>query len=242
MAYTFASAHCDLGLTLEDKGYLNSITYGDQVSEFHPWNVFLFICGLAPFYAGLVFFFLPESPKFLMTIGENEKALKVFQKVYGINTGKSPESFPIKKLVDETKLHDSKYGGYVTANRTMIQALKEGWQQITPLFYPPNLGNLILVCFIQFLTIQSLQMLRLWLPQIFQAIDDYKHNTNGTTAALCTMIDLLTPTHPTDECSVNMDNSHVYINSIIVAVISMGGYGLTGFVINILGKKKILSK
>lgn len=36
-------------------------------------------------------------------------------------------------------------------------------------------------------------MLRLWLPQIFQAIDDYRHLHNGTTGSLCSMLELLHP-------------------------------------------------
>lgn len=40
--------------------------------------------------------FLPESPKFLMTVGRNKEALEVFQKVYTLNTGKSKEDFPVQ--------------------------------------------------------------------------------------------------------------------------------------------------
>lgn len=39
--------------------------------------------------------FLPESPKFLMTTGRNEKALTIFRKVYRINTGEPEDSFPV---------------------------------------------------------------------------------------------------------------------------------------------------
>lgn len=37
----------------------------------------------------------PESPKFLMTMGRNEEALKVFRKVYAMNTGNDPDTFPV---------------------------------------------------------------------------------------------------------------------------------------------------
>jgi hypothetical protein len=40
---------------------------------------------------------MPESPKFLMTTGNNEAALDVFRKVYRFNTGNSPETFPVRK-------------------------------------------------------------------------------------------------------------------------------------------------
>lgn len=43
----------------------------------------------------------------------------------------------------------SQHGGQVTAKRSQVEALKEGWQQIKPLFFPPFLVKLVLVCAIQ---------------------------------------------------------------------------------------------
>lgn len=41
--------------------------------------------------------------------------------------------------------------------------------------------------------------------------------------------------------SQNTNNASVYINSMIIGAVSMGGYLLTGSIINFIGKKKILS-
>ncbi|KAJ3666320.1 hypothetical protein Zmor_001770 [Zophobas morio] len=150
----------------------------------------------------------------------------------------------VKKLIDEIELKKNKpdqHGGVVTANRSKIQALKEGWQQMKPIFYPPYLKHVILVCIIQTLFTMSLNSLRLWLPQIFQAITDYQHFNNGSTADLCRMLEILQPSPTSDGCVVNLDNSPVYINSIIVASVSMCSYFFAGYLINILGKKKLLS-
>lgn len=38
---------------------------------------------------------MPETPKFLMAKGETQKAMEVFAWVYSLNTGKSPDSFPV---------------------------------------------------------------------------------------------------------------------------------------------------
>ncbi|XP_023311261.1 synaptic vesicle glycoprotein 2B-like [Anoplophora glabripennis] len=208
---------------------------------YHSWNVYLLLCSIPAFYSGIVFLFLPESPKFLMTTGKNEKALKIFRKVYRINSGEPEESFPITELVDETAIPtDSKHGGKVTANRTKIQALKEGWQQINPLFHSPYSIKMVLVCLIQICNLQSVSMLRLWLPEMFQAIEDYKLHHNGSTDSLCTMLQQLKPNKAVTGCTINMDNAPVYINSIIVSSVSLGGYLVTGSIINLIGKKKIL--
>lgn len=45
--------------------------------------------------SGIIFIFLPESPKFLMSMGRNQEALEVFQTMFKLNTGKSIEMYPV---------------------------------------------------------------------------------------------------------------------------------------------------
>lgn len=64
--------------------------------EIHTWQVFLAVCSIPPcLVAGISVAFLPESPKFLMSRGHNEQAMKVFRQIYSINTGKDPNSYPV---------------------------------------------------------------------------------------------------------------------------------------------------
>ncbi|KRT78777.1 membrane transporter, partial [Oryctes borbonicus] len=163
--------------------------------KLHSWNFFILICALPSAGAAIGHRFLPESPKFLMTVGRNEEALRVFKKVYSCNTGNDPDTFPIKSLVDETKLNTGgKHGGAVTANRTKTQALKEGWQQIAPMFFPPHLWKMSLAATIQCGLMLGTNTLRLWLPQIFTAMNDYQLSHVNETASLCKMLETITPT------------------------------------------------
>ncbi|KAF7285169.1 hypothetical protein GWI33_011708 [Rhynchophorus ferrugineus] len=221
----------------------NTIDFSIFNYNFHSWNIFLLITGLPAFITGLMFILLPESPKFLMSRGENDKALEVFRKVYSINTGQPKDTYPIRKLVDETKLKaNNQHGGQVTAQRSTVQTLKEGFRQIKPLFFPPYLLKVILTCAIMLFIVMGLNMLRLWLPQIFQTITDYQVAHNGSTASLCTMLEIITPSNnaSSDECVVNTDNSTVYINSIIVGCTAICGYVVAGSVIRLIGKKKMV--
>lgn len=84
---------------------------------------------------------MPESPKFLMTAGRNEEALKIFKKVYKINSGKPSDSYQIQALVDEVQ--------QISKQKSKKQALKEGVQQLKPLVKAPYLSKFIMVCSIQ---------------------------------------------------------------------------------------------
>ncbi|KAL3280315.1 hypothetical protein HHI36_017804 [Cryptolaemus montrouzieri] len=200
----------------------------------HSWGVYLLVNALPAILSGIVFIFLPESPKFLMSKGRNKEALVVFQTIYSINSGKSREKYPIKKLVEETMKNKR--------SESIYQGLKGGWAQIRPLFGSTYLLLFLLVCALQMFVFMSFSTLRLWMPQIFQAVNDYKFLNNDTSAPLCEMISSFKPSkNESKECFVNFDNLEVYINSAIVAATSLVGYLITGFLINAIGQKRILN-
>ncbi|XP_044761851.1 synaptic vesicle glycoprotein 2B-like isoform X2 [Coccinella septempunctata] len=208
----------------------------------HSWNIFLLVAACPSLIAGCIFLFLPESPKFLMTIGRNDEALSIMRTVYKINTGKPGDTYPIKSLILERKQELADTNGEY--KRDSKQALKEGWGQLKPLFIPPLLSNMLLVCGLQMLIMMSLNTLRLWLPQLFQAINDYEYYNNGTSAPLCTMLDVIRPkqnlTAVPEECVVNNNNDQVYTNVMIVSTVTLIGYIIAGSLINVLGKKILL--
>lgn len=55
--------------------------------DFKPWRLFLVVNSLINLWNGIIFSILPESPKFLLTINQKEKALAVLRRVYAFNTG-----------------------------------------------------------------------------------------------------------------------------------------------------------
>ncbi|XP_018562439.1 synaptic vesicle glycoprotein 2B-like [Anoplophora glabripennis] len=207
--------------------------------EFQSWNVFLLILSLSPITSGIAFLFMPESPKFLMSTGRNAEALRVFQKIYRINKGKSADTYPIKVLANEMVLDRNDKNSVEQKGK---KAIIEGLYKIKPLFCPPLLFKLLLVCMNSFIILMSTNTLKLWLPQLFQAINDYEFDHNGASSSMCEMLDsgLKLTNSTSSTCAVNLDNSSVYIRSIIVGFTSILCFSLTGTIINALGKKKLI--
>ncbi|XP_045461408.1 synaptic vesicle 2-related protein-like [Harmonia axyridis] len=197
----------------------------------NSWGIFLLINAIPSILSGLIFCFLPESPKFLMSMGRNEEALSVFQTIYSLNTGRKKTSFPIKELIMEKpkSLEDSQDSFLVSR-----------YKQLRELFEPKLLKIFILVCFLQMFMTTSFFTLRIWMPQLFQAINDYKFINNGTSSNLCDMLTVLKRAKTTKECFVNFENFEVYINSMIVCITSMAGYFVAGGLINLIGQNKLL--
>lgn len=66
--------------------------------DFKPWRLYLICNSLVNLFNGIVFAIMPESPKFLMTINQKEKALDVLRHVYAFNTGQPKEVNAVKML------------------------------------------------------------------------------------------------------------------------------------------------
>ncbi|XP_065203990.1 uncharacterized protein LOC135834081 [Planococcus citri] len=66
----------------------------------NSWRLFILCCSIFPFLGLLsTLLLLEESPAFLLEEGNSEKSLKILRKIYSTNTGKAPETFPVRKLM-----------------------------------------------------------------------------------------------------------------------------------------------
>lgn len=72
-----------------------SLTLFGGAFVYNSWRIFILVCSMPALIAFLGLLNFPESPKYLMSKGRNEEALKVFQKMYSMNTGNPPEMFPV---------------------------------------------------------------------------------------------------------------------------------------------------
>lgn len=59
--------------------------------EFKPWRLFMVINSLLNLWNAIAFYYLPESPKFLLAMNRKDEALDVLSRVYAFNTGNDKE-------------------------------------------------------------------------------------------------------------------------------------------------------
>lgn len=227
------------------------ITFLSKTIEINSWRVFLAICSLPQFLACVALFAFPESPRFLILKGRHNEALDVFKKIYSLNTGKNPDTYPIKSFEDEYSVKSSE--------ECIKNKLCSSLRQMKPLFLPPNIFNLILISMIQLGATMGSNSLRLWMPQLFAMIESYKStlmkndsHVSGLQPSFCYMLvqeeSFLNSTRYVNEtinngtvtCISAELNSRVFINSIVIAVTGVIGYTLAGTLITVVGKKKLM--
>lgn len=204
----------------------------------NSWRIFLMLSTLPSLTGAFLVYFMPETPKFLMTHGRTEEAMRVFQTMYAWNTGHARESYPVKRLQSGMTLSGEKKG--------FVQSVAEGWEQVNPLFKKPYLTPALIIFLMQALTMLSLNTVRLLQPQIFAS---YLAQNGAGDIDVCTTIDsppsnktsvLLRGTHLlASHCATQIIDSRVYSNATFVGACTFGYFIIANFLMPLLGKKKL---
>ncbi|XP_043462186.1 synaptic vesicle glycoprotein 2C-like isoform X2 [Leptopilina heterotoma] len=210
--------------------------------EINSWRIFLAVCSIPEFMACFAMSFFPESPRFLLAKKRTDEALIVFKNIYSINTGKHPDTYPIKCLAEEQCFKESEESG-------IVQNILHSWQQIKPLFQSPNVYKLFLIASIQFGCTVGSNSLRLWMPQLFSMIETYTAmHPNSKAVTVCEMLSgsknnsFSSSNNSTQTiCTENVVNATVYINSIVIALTGVVGYSLASSLVPIIGKRKLMA-
>ncbi|KAG6798478.1 synaptic vesicle glycoprotein 2C isoform X1 [Apis mellifera caucasica] len=237
------SLPCIAWLIIPQKWIIN---LGSGDVEINSWRVFLAICSLPEFLACMAIFAFPESPRFLLLKGKTDEALEVFKKIYSMNTGKDPDTYPIKDLEEEYSVECS--------SDDIRDKLRACWQQIKPLFLPPNIFKLIVISLIQLGATIGSNSIRLWMPQLFTMMENFKSNYtiqeySSSQPRFCYMLgqqqsnsSSLSETLNVAHACIPVElNSKVFINSIVIATTGVVGYTLAGSLITVIGKKKLIA-
>lgn len=109
---------------------------------YKPWRLYILTSSLINAISFIILLFLPESPKFMLAMGKNDKALEILQSVYSINTGKTKKSFPVQEISLES----------IGSNLSEVHGFKNivltVWKQTWPLFRAPHLINMLCLCYL----------------------------------------------------------------------------------------------
>ncbi|XP_063226465.1 synaptic vesicle glycoprotein 2B-like isoform X2 [Bacillus rossius redtenbacheri] len=233
--------------------------FGGHIT-YNSWRVFVAVCTIPSFLAGCLMTCFDESPKFLMSRGQTDEALRVLRKVYSINTGKHPDTYPVKALLSgRIETQSSK----VTLEEQdsfekILTLVTSGWKQVKPLFRLPHITSAILVFSIQFGALLSMNTIRLWMPQLFFIMEDFAKlqedaaDSSLDGYSLCEMLAFSKQLERSklnqsavafedlETCTVNVVKSTMYLNSVIVGGVTGVFYLFAGSIINAMGRKRML--
>ncbi|XP_073959676.1 synaptic vesicle glycoprotein 2B-like [Choristoneura fumiferana] len=212
--------------------------------EFHSWNIYLYVSSISSLAAALMYWHLPESPKFLLTLGRETEALDVIKRIYHENSGQPKDSFHIKSL--------NSMGTFVTPDKISIKKqLTNALYLSKELFQRPLIYQLIIFSGSTFVNLLAYSSLRLWFPQLSTIVENFQSKHGGETSEFCIMIDgytselarnvsLAAENSVADICVPHPSGQDTYINGIILGVFSGVLIGISSSLVDILGQKPLM--
>ncbi|KAG5891551.1 hypothetical protein JTB14_028569 [Gonioctena quinquepunctata] len=218
------------------------IGFRNEHFVYNSWRIFLLICSFPSFIVAALLFFLPESPKFLLSQGRSEEAIAIFKYIYHVNTGNDAEDYPVKHLIYEQeeltyeqKMKEESRGKYTN----MIVDILDNTKQ---LFVSPILRYTIISIIINFTFHIGYYGLMMWFPELFNRFDEYARSHNNTDASVCEVTDYVVNLGSHVEGGLCSDkiSSSVFMESLITVSAALPSNVLAILGMDRLGRKFFL--
>ncbi|XP_063230490.1 synaptic vesicle glycoprotein 2B isoform X2 [Bacillus rossius redtenbacheri] len=159
---------------------------------YNSWRIFLLMCSVPSFMVAVLLFFLPESPKFLLSRGEHDAALAIFKDIYQSNTGKDRDTYPVKELlVDDSQVEEAKEDEDVVIVGKCRDTLNDIMDNSKQIFLPPILRFTLISITINLTFHIGYYGLMMWFPELFNRFNEYNTFHPGQEASVCEVTDFV---------------------------------------------------
>lgn len=164
---------------------------------------------------GGLLFYLPESPKFLLSQGRFEEALAIFRGIYVTNTGNSKDLYPVKELIIDDQLRAELEEVKKPIKNKYKRMLFNMADHSKQLFQSPILKFTIISITINFTFHIGYYGLMMWFPELFNRFDDYSEQFPGEDTDVCKVTNYVVKLH--NDHGICNDNipSTVFMESLI---------------------------
>ncbi|XP_017475873.1 PREDICTED: synaptic vesicle glycoprotein 2A-like, partial [Rhagoletis zephyria] len=224
--------------------------------NYKPWRFFMVVCGIPGFLCGLALFKIPESPKFLLSQGNEEKTLEILQMMFQANTRRPRDEYPISRVVEDIDHTISPKIQRERNSNATISLLSSMWNQTQPLFNREYMRTTVLICSIQFWIFVTSNGMYMWFPHILNSVAEFMNENPGNRTYICQVV------YSKQESIFNLESAHVgatsdgissqveqcnekleistYQHSLVLEVLYAVGFAFIGGIINKVGKHIIL--
>ncbi|XP_051776757.1 synaptic vesicle glycoprotein 2C isoform X1 [Erpetoichthys calabaricus] len=201
--------------------------------NFESWRVFVGLCSIPSLSSGLLFgFVMPESPKYLMEVGNETVAIHVFHKMFVCNHRGSIKKFPICKLnISNKRAEKSAAKDNLNVN-TLCHIIKQTLGPSTKLFRAPLTSRSIVLLIVFFCISFGYYGLWMWLPELFKRQDE------GDVS--CSITFHQTDTHQINNESCSPPKRTVFTESLIIAGANLPGNIFSIFLMDVVGGRILL--
>ncbi|XP_065336899.1 synaptic vesicle glycoprotein 2B isoform X1 [Cloeon dipterum] len=221
----------------------SGIGYESPDFKLNSWRIYLLICSLPSFLVAMLLCFLPESPKFLLSRGEHDKAIEVFRHIYVMNTGSDASSYPVRTLEVAKKAIELKFNEEYASKNSCSGMLGDVMRNGKQLFTSPILKFTVISIVINFSFHIGYYGLMMWFPELFNRFNEYSQAHPGQPATICGVTEYVVNSGVNSEnsatCSEKIAGS-VFLESLITVAAAIPSNIFAVLGIDRLGRKFFL--
>ncbi|KAK3098669.1 hypothetical protein FSP39_021811, partial [Pinctada imbricata] len=216
----------------QDIGYTSneSFMYGS-------WRIFIALCTIPSLTSAAIFLIMPESPKFLLTVGRDREAVKVLEKVYDVNNPQSPP-YSVKSLIlssDQPYVtHSTKSPHSNTCCGSVAASAEQLATSSKELFHYPLLRSTLIMIIVNFSLSFGYYGLWMWFPELFNRVEKY----GGSPCDIHPISDNTTNSSSNSDCE--KPDNWIYFSGFLTALSNLPGNLLTIFLMDRVGRKLLL--
>lgn len=220
----------------------SDIGYTSSSFVYNSWRVFLMLCSIPSFIVAALLYFLPESPKFLLTHGKEEEAMDVFRHIYAVNSGKSKDTYPVKQLIKMDNMNCAKPEDDSKNPNALKVMMQEIGDNTKHLFIPPILRFTFISVTINLTFHIGYYGLMMWFPELFNRFDEYSRMNGDEPASVCQVTNFVVNQGSHSDASYCNDKitSSVFLESLITVSAAIPSNIVAVLFMDKLGRKFFL--
>lgn len=166
---------------------------------YKPWRLFMIVCAIPSILSYLALMILPESPKFMLSQGNQQEAIKILEQINRWNNGgKAAKSLGIEEIYEEAESIEIRLRQQ-EQKMEKFSWLKSMWTQTAPLFMRPYLRTTILSCTLQFGVYATSNGFYMWFAEIMNRLGTNLDDFSSARVRMCDVISNTTAIQLADE-------------------------------------------
>lgn len=149
---------------------------------YKPWRLFIVGCSIPSLISFIILCILPESPKFVLSQGNQAETIEILKMMHRWNCRKRDGLANIHEVYDEQKEGDETE---VVRKKNLFAAV---WFQTKPLFMPPHLKTTVLLSILKFIEFAGTNGVYLWIPEVLNRLATNEKHFPGERIRVCDVV------------------------------------------------------
>lgn len=158
--------------------------------EYRPWRFFMVAIALPSLLCALALLPLPESPKFVLSMGKQRETVAVLQWMYRVNVGGSRRGRPPAplRIAEEAESIELRERRERFAGGGVRSVLRSMWSQTTPLFRGVYLRSTLIASAMQFGNYMNTNGMYMWFPDTVNRVIEFVRHEPNASASVCEIL------------------------------------------------------